>query len=212
MVGSRSCKNIIVQGLIQGRWIGWLATPLDQNIHLYTCHSKVATNQTSHYSMNCCPTPFLYVSWSNFRFPSSIRISPAFKNCCKPLVLRPTLSLASKKGFLFRILSHRFFSKAVRWNLEWKALGQGHLISSCVWIKKSYCSWDYSIHWSYVVVRSTLCLVSFPNHKFWYSEEYSSGKLAVPSNLPWGNSVSNVSGSYTFSPKPLFLFFFLLGG
>ena len=158
--------------------------------------------------MNCCPTPFLYVSWSNFRFPSSIRISPAFKNCCKPLVLRPTLSLASKKGSLFRILSHRFISKAVRWNLEWKALGQGHFISFCVWIKISYCSWDYSIHWSYLVVRSTLCLVSFPNHKFWYSEEYWSGKLPVPSNLLWGNSVSNVSGSYTLSLKPLFLFFF----
>ena len=98
------------------------------------------------------PHSFLYVSWSNFRFPSSIRIYPAFKNCCEPLVFRPILSLASKKCSLFRILSHRFFSKAVRWNREWEALGQGHLICSCVWIKISYCSCDYSIHWSYLVV------------------------------------------------------------
>ena len=118
----------------------------DQNIHLYTCHSKVATKPNQPLQHELLPHPFLYVSWSSFRFPSSIRISPAFKNCCKPLVLRPTLSLASKKGSLFRILSHRFFSKAVRWNL---ALGQGHLISFCTWRD---CSWDYSIHWNYLVV------------------------------------------------------------
>ena len=87
-----------------------IQTPSDFKVYAYTDQTSIcmcamaSCNGIKPYCINCCPTPFsmcqdeppVAILWRNFvDFPASIRISPVFEYCHKPLILNchPVFSL-----------------------------------------------------------------------------------------------------------------------